>query len=407
MFFKYQGYDSFGSRVKGVIEASDIETAKIKLKQQKIIYEKLIIDNGVDFFDFKTLFSQKKTISSLLLSSISKDLSIYLNAGISLPNSVKLINERYKNDKQMDQFFASVLSFLNEGKNFFTSLETQTVIKLPEFYLQSIKVSEDGGILQDVLLELSNYLIKEYKLEKQISQAMIYPSFIIVISVLMVAFMLSFIVPKITDIFAQSNQELPEITTFVISCGNFMSNNYISLAFFVIVFIFLFNILLQKLEHFRYSFDNFLLHFPLVGNIIELNELSRFSYMNAILLKSGVSVVVAFKMSSNTLGNSVLRKLFSDASNKVVEGERLSKILEANKIYPLDIAFIQAIAIGEETSQLEPILQNLAELYSSKNSDKLHSFLTLLEPALMLLVGGIIGFIVIAMLLPIFSMSVG
>jgi type II secretory pathway component PulF len=406
MFFRYSGYDVVGAKVKGIVEASDIETAKIKLKQQKIIYQKLQLDGG-EFFDVRTIFNRKKTISSLLLASISKDLSIYLNAGISLPNSVKLINERYKNDKQMNQFFVLILAYLNEGKNFFTSLETQSIIKLPEFYLQSIKVSEDGGILKDVLLELSNYLIKEYKLEKQIKQAMIYPIFIIVVSVFMVAFMLSFIVPKITDIFIQTGQELPPITTFVIGCGNFMSNYYLSIAVFLAIFIFIFTSLLQKLKEFRYSFDNFLLHIPLIGNIIELNELSRFAYMNAILLKSGVPVVLGFKMSSNTLNNSVLRELFSDASKRVVEGERLSKILEINQKYKLDIAFIQAIAIGEETSQLEPILENLAELYSSKNSDKLHSFLTLLEPMLMLLVGGIIGFIVIAMLLPIFSMSVG
>jgi general secretion pathway protein F/type IV pilus assembly protein PilC len=129
--------------------------------------------------------------------------------------------------------------------------------------------------------------------------------------------------------------------------------------------------------------------------------------MNAILLKSGVPVVQAFKMSSNTLNNAVIKNLFTEASLKVVEGERLSKILELSKIYKIDIAFIQAIAIGEETSQLTSVLENLAELYSSKNSEKLGSFLTLLEPMLMLIVGAIIGFIVIAMLLPIFSMSIG
>jgi general secretion pathway protein F/type IV pilus assembly protein PilC len=127
--------------------------------------------------------------------------------------------------------------------------------------------------------------------------------------------------------------------------------------------------------------------------------------MNSILIKSGVPVVQAFKLGSNILKNSVIKNLFISASKKVVEGEKLSTILDNSKIYKIDIAFIQAVAIGEETSQLSKILQNLAELYSTKNKDKIAIFLTLLEPMFMLIVGGLIGFIVIAMLLPIFSMS--
>ncbi len=405
MFFKYSGYDNFGKKISGKIEANDITTVKQKLKQKKIIYETLSEDQK-DIFELFKLEKRYK-IPALQLASVSKDLSIYLNAGISLPNSIKLINERYKTDKKMNPFFESIVTLLNEGKNFYTALESQNNVLIPEFYLQSIKVSEDGGILKDVLLELSNYLIKEHKLKKQISQSMTYPVFIIVVSIFMVSFMLSFIVPKITNIFIQNGQELPPITTIVISAGNFMGEHFLSIAILFAMFIFAFGVALKQLDEFRYNFHNFLLKIPFIGNIIELNELSRFAYMNAILLKSGVPVVQGFKMSSNTLGNDVLKKLFSEASQKVVEGERLSKILDTSKIYKIDIAFIQAIAIGEETSQLTSVLENLAELYSSKNSDKLGSFLTLLEPMLMLIVGGVIGFIVIAMLLPIFSMSIG
>jgi len=128
--------------------------------------------------------------------------------------------------------------------------------------------------------------------------------------------------------------------------------------------------------------------------------------MNSILIKSGVPVVQSFNLSSNILKNSVIKKLFLEASAKVVEGNRLSNILDNSSIYKIDIAFIQAVAIGEETSGLSEILENLAELYTTKNQDKISTFLTLLEPMFMLIVGGIIGFIVVAMLLPIFSMSI-
>jgi general secretion pathway protein F/type IV pilus assembly protein PilC len=405
MLFKYKGYDANGNKVSAKLEAGDLHTAKLKLKQKKIIFTD-IKEDSYSFFE-KLKIKKRYKLPVSVLSSFSRDLSIYLNSGISLLNSIKLINERYKNDKKLAPFFESVISLLDEGKNFYTSLETQNIVELPEFYLQSIRISEDGGILEDVLLELATYLDEQYKLKKQISSAMTYPVFIIVVSILMVGFMLSYIVPTITSIFADNGQALPEITQFVVNTGEFMNQNFPTLLIGFLVLILLFSTLMKKSYKFKYLVDKFLLKVPFLGSLIELNELSRFAYMNAILIKSGVPVVQSFKMGANILNNLVIKELFNDASLKVVEGEKLSRILDASKIYKVDIAFIQAIAIGEETSQLTKVLQSLAELYSSTNKDKMDKFLALLGPLLMLLVGTIIGFIVIAMLLPIFSMSIG
>jgi general secretion pathway protein F/type IV pilus assembly protein PilC len=405
MLFKYKGYDANGNKVSAKLESSDLHTAKLKLKQKKIICTD-IKEDSYSFFE-KLKIKKRYKLPVSVLSSFSRDLSIYLNSGISLLNSIKLINERYKNDKKLAPFFESVISLLDEGKNFYTSLETQNIVELPEFYLQSIRISEDGGILEDVLLELATYLDEQYKLKKQISSAMTYPVFIIVVSILMVGFMLSYIVPTITSIFADNGQALPEITQFVVNTGEFMNQNFPTLLIGFLVLILLFSTLMKKSYKFKYLVDKFLLKVPFLGSLIELNELSRFAYMNAILIKSGVPVVQSFKMGANILNNLVIKELLNDASLKVVEGEKLSRILDASKIYKVDIAFIQAIAIGEETSQLTKVLQSLAELYSSTNKDKMDKFLALLGPLLMLLVGTIIGFIVIAMLLPIFSMSIG
>jgi len=404
MLFKYSGYANNGKKTKGKIEAVDLQNAKSKLKQKNILLTK-IEEDRFNFFG-QINFKRKYKISPLSLANISRDLSIYLKSGISLLNAIKLINEQYKKDKKLNPFFESIISFLDEGKNFYTALSMQKIIILPEFYLQSIKISEDGGLLQGVLLELSTYLKEQDKLKKQISQAMTYPIFIIVVAFFMVGFMLSFIVPKITAIFEQNNQALPPITQFVIDLGNFVSNYYsLILATIVLVIIFIIYSL-KKFANFKYKVDKFLLKIPFIGKLIELGELSRFAYMNSILIKSGVSVVQSFKMGANILKNSVIKNMFIDASSKVVEGEKLSVILDKNDTYNIDIAFIQAIAIGEETSSLSEVLNNLSELYATANQDKINKFLSLLEPMLMLLVGSAIGFIVVAMLLPIFSMSI-
>lgn len=405
MLFKYSGFNSSGKLEKGKIEADTINTAKGQLKAKKIIV-KTIDEDSLSFLGNFSL-KRKSKLKPLALSSISRDISIYLKSGISLINALKLIHHRYKNDRVLNPFFVSIISFMDEGKNFYTALSIQKAIKLPEFYLQSIKISEDGGMLQDVLVELADYLKEQDKLNKQVISAMTYPAFIIAVSFLMVGFMLSFIVPKITSIFENNQQQLPAITEFVIGAGDFVNSYYHIILLSIVVFITIFTYTLKSIPAFKYKFDKFLLSLPFFGSVIEIGELSRFAYMNSILIRSGVPVVQAFKLGANILNNSVIKTLFMTASDKVVEGEKLSNILDNSKIYKVDTAFIQAVAIGEETSQLSQILQNLSELYSTKNKDKIGIVLTLLEPMFMLIVGGIIGFIVIAMLLPIFSMSLG
>lgn len=404
MLFKYKGYDNLGKKLSASIEADNMELAKLKLKSKKIIVTD-ISTSALGFVD-KLFQSSKKNIPVLTLAVISRDLSIYLDSGISLLNAIKLINERYKKDKLLSPFFVSVMTFLDEGKNLYTSFEMQKAIKLPDFYLQSIKIAEDGGILQTVLIELSDYLKEQYTLNKQISQAMTYPVFIIFVSIGMVAFMLSFIVPKITAIFQNNGQELPAVTKFVIGAGDFINDYYYILFIAIVIVVSFFIYMMKNSYSFKRKIDSFTIHIIGIGKVIEISELARFSYMNAILIKSGVPVVQAFQMGANILNNLILKELFLDASKKVVEGEKLSTILDNSKIYKVDVAFIQAVAIGEETSQLNKVLENLAQLYSTQNKDKISSFLALLEPMLMLLVGGIVGFILVAMLLPIFSMSI-
>lgn len=402
MLFRYSGFDSNGLKVKSKLEASNLEEAKAKLKARGVLHTSLEEEN---FTFSKISFKSKKTIKLADLSYISRDLSIYLNSGISLIQSIDLLKQRYKNDKVLGSFFESVATYLDEGKTFYLALDSQNVLKLPEFYKQSIKISENGGLLESVLMELSTFLKEQDRIKKQVGSALAYPLFILFISFFMVGFMLSFIVPKITGIFTQINQELPASTKIVIALGDFFSQNYPYIVFAIIVLVTGFITLLKQSLSFKYAFDKLCLKVPFFSKMIEQGELSRFSYMNSILIKSGVPIVQAINLSANILKNSVIKRVFIEASKSVVEGKKLSVLLSSNKIYKIDEAFIHSIAIGEDTSKLSQILNNLASLYNEANKDKTDIFLSLLEPIFMLFVGITIGFIVISMLLPIFSMN--
>ncbi len=403
MIFKYKGINQEGKKLSDSVEANSLDEAKSKLKSQGIIYQSIKEDSPSFFQNLS--FSSKYKIPPKELAALSRELSMYIRSGISIVSALKIVQTHYEKNKKMKLFLTTVSTHLDEGQNFYTALDLQTIVELPPFYKESIKVSESGGILDEVLLELSRFLKEQDRIHKEIKGAFAYPSFMIVISLVMIAFMLTFVVPQITGIFESMDQELPAPTQFVIAAGEFFSNNFRLLLGIIFFSVALFVFLKKKVYSFAYAVDKFMLRLPLFGTIILKSELARFSYIASLLTRSGVPFVQTINLSANILNNRVIKELFLDSSKKVVEGKLLSKALQEHPT-KIDNAFIQSIALGEETSQVESVLTNVSELYFEENRDKISLLLTLLEPALMLFVGGSIGFIVSAMLLPIFSMSI-
>jgi len=403
MLFKYKGINSKGAKEAGNIEAENKNEAFLRLKQRGI-FASSIKKQRTSIIE-KLNFRKKEKINPNLLSRLSKDISIYLDAGISIVSTIKLAANQNKKNKKVASFLNSITTYLDEGKSFGTSLEAQKIYEIPNFFIQSVKISENGGILSEVLEEMSKFLKDSEKTKKQVKSSLFYPGFILAVAFLMIAFMVTIIVPKITSLFEQMGQELPAITIFIVNLSNFLSNNWLLLVGILIVTVSIFNAALRFNQPFRYSIHLFLLKVPFFSRIILTNELARFSYMMSVLLKSGVSFVQGISLCANVLDNEVIKKVFKAASIKVVEGGKLSQTLTQSSY--IDEAFVQAIVLGEETSELQKILYNMSKLYFEENSDRLKLFLSLLEPALMLFVGAAVGTIVVAMLLPIFSMNIG
>jgi len=404
MIFKYKGIDEAGNRVSDKVEALSLSEAKSKLKANKIIYESIQEEN-VSIFDALNV-SMRYKIKPKELASLSRELSMYIRSGITIVSALKIMQTHYEKNRKMRLFLSSVSTHLDEGKNLYTALDSQRVVALPEFFKHSIKVSESGGMLDEVLLELSRFLREQEKITKEVKSAFAYPTFMIFVSLVMVAFMLSFVVPQITGIFESMHQELPTPTKAVVAMGDFFRDNIKIIFASIVLFVAVFTVLMKKSYAFAYGVDGLILKLPFFGEIAQKSELARFSYMASLLTRSGVPFVQTINLSANILNNLVLKEFFINASTKVVEGKLLSNAINSSKT-KIDNAFVQAIALGEETSQIQSVLTNISELYFEENREKITLLLTLLEPALMLVVGGSIGFIVAAMLLPIFSMSIG
>lgn len=405
MQFHYKGLNGTGELLSDTIEALTIDEAKMKLKTLGIFYSEILESKG-SLLDILSLFRERKMASSLL-ARLSRDLAVYLNAGIPLSRALNLLKHQNHKRLRMERFFENLITLINEGKSFAQALAAQEHYTLPVFYIGTLKISEDRGILAEVLNELSLYLTLQESIKKQLTQALIYPSFIIGVSLLMISFMLTVVVPKITAIFESSGQSLPLLTQIVIATAHLFTQYWFLLGTGVLGAVGYFSYMMATNSRFKRRVHGFILNLPIVGNMVETADLARFCTISSLLIRSGIPVVNTIKLSCITLSSEVIKELFEHASIKVVEGSSLSRALTNNEGYTLDESFVEAVAIGEETSTLASMLEHLSTFYIDTNKDKISLFLSVLEPTLMLIIGSIIGVIVTAMLLPIFALNLG
>ena len=402
MLLKYKGFDKTGKRVKGTINANSIEEAGQKLRSQGIFYEKLVATKE---FSLESL--TKRQMSGELLATFSKELSSYLNSGMTILTALKLLENQHEDEKKYLSFLNSLNTMIDEGKSLYHALNSQKVYVLPEFYMQSLKIAGESGKMVEVLTNMGNFFSAQNKVKKQVKGAMVYPTIIFTVAIAMTSFLIAFVVPKITEIFEDTDQALPPITQFVLNLSDFLTTYYIHLIVGISLVVFIFKISYKKLDSFHSFMDSIYLRLPIFGTLIQNHELGRFSYILSLMLNSGVAYAQAVKLSTASFGNYKLRGLFEDASLKVQEGNKLSNSLLMVKSVKLKRNFMQSLALGEESSEVANILDNISKLYAEDNEDKLKILLGLLEPFMMLFIGVVVGVIVSAMLLPIFTMTQG
>jgi general secretion pathway protein F/type IV pilus assembly protein PilC len=402
MLFKYKGFDKAGKRVKGTVTAATTEEAGQKLRSQNIYYESLTPTREFTLDTFS-----KRQMPGEMLANFSRELSSYLNSGMTILTAIRLLENQHEGEKKYVSFLNSIKTMIDEGKSLYLALETQKVYTLPEFYVQSLNIAGQSGKMVEVLTNMGNFFSAQNKVKKQVKGAMVYPTVIFTVAIAMTSFLIAFVVPKITEIFEDTDQELPPITQFVLGISDFLTHYYIHLIVGIVLVIFFFKLAYSKVDAFHRFWDGLLLKLPLLGPLIQNHELGRFSYILSLMLDSGVAYAQAVKLATASFGNYRLKELFESASVKVLEGNKLSNALQLSRGVKLKRNFLQSLALGEESSEVANILDNISHLYAEENEEKLKLLLGLLEPLMMLLIGTIVGVIVSAMLLPIFTMTQG
>ncbi len=384
--YKYRGYDQGGSETEGIIEADGQRDAASKIKTRGI-FPKEITEASAGKKNI--LF---KKLSPLLLPSITRSLSTLLSAGVPLIDAIASISAEQKGDWR--NMLTDIRERLSGGASLARAMQAYPAV-FPGFYTGMIEAGENSGKLTDVLLKLADYIENEIKIKDRVKTALIYPAFMFCVSFFVIAFLFTFVIPKITSIFEGASASLPFITVVLIWISDgFKEFWWLLLALCVGV-----SFLFRKLkETKREMLDSILLKDP-SGILMGLYML-RFSMTMGFLLSGGLPILNAMQLTSKATGNSVLESRIMSAQDLVSQGAKLSTSLEG---FPPTL--LQIIATGEQTGNLPEVLKRTAESYEAEFDRKLQRAISLLEPSIILLMGLVVLFIVLAVLLPIFDLN--
>ncbi len=394
--YYYKGYDLTQNEVSGTIEAKNLEEAKKTLSGKSIVYT-----NINRKLNLRTLGKNK--LSDEVLSAILKDLSTYTASGITISNALKLCAVQYRKNDTIKAYLDRIIQRLEEGVSFYRSLEADSIIKLPQYVLQTIKMAEEGAFLQRAFASLHTAIFQKIIFAAEIKKALAYPSFIVFASVILLGVMFTVAVPVMVETFAKTSCELPTITKIVIAISDFVGKyQYPLIAFMILAPIGAITLVKTNEKVALALAKTQISLWPIKGFFIR-SELSKFLFVVSMLANAGVTMSRAFRLSIDAIDNIYLKKLFLKVSDSISEGTPLSKALL--KYAPMDEALIQTIYLGEESGSLAATMLTLSEMYAEQNKRKVTMFITLLEPMLMLVVGSFVGIVLIAMLLPIMSIS--
>lgn len=401
--FGYQAKNSVGQLVQGELEANTQQEAIIRLRAQQLIPTKLTM-----LAKTKAKAGPKPLPSAGMFASVKgKDLQIFtrqfatlINAGIPVVDSLKILSEGLR-PGLLKEAGAQVKTNIESGRSLADSMALVPNV-FDKLYVNMIKAGEEAGILDGILQRLASYMEKSEKIKGQVKGALIYPCVIIVVAMLVIAGILIFIIPKFMEFFNQAGKEPPALTMMVVSLSNSLTQNWQMWLGIVIVGPILVGQYL-KTDDGANTFDRFILKAPVFGEVVQKSSIARLTRTLSTLLTSGVGLIEAIEIAAKTSGNIVIEQALIRCKDSVTQGRPFAAPLGKEKAFPEMV--VQMISIGEQSGTLDVMLGKIADFYEDEVETAVKAMTSLLEPLLMVFLGGIIAVLVIAMYLPIFNMA--
>ena len=396
--FNYVAVNKQGKREKGIIEAVDEQDLKKKLRLKG-----LILVNSI-----KSTKSQRKSkgfkfqssVNSYDLTLITRQMATMLESGIALLRVISIIEKQAEKPK-LKEMFSQIKNDVSQGQTLSSALAKNPKY-FDKLYVSMVKAGEASGSLDVVLVRLAKSKEDSEELKGRVKGAMIYPVIVVAVSFIIVYGLMSFVVPRFVEMFAGAGMKMPALTQVVINISAVMAKFWHVILVAVVGGIFLL-IKTIKTPKGKEKFDKFILKIPMIGTLLRKVSVARFTRTMATLLSSGVPILLAFDIASETSGNTVISKAVVLARNSIKEGNTIAKPLEQSGEFPVMVT--QMIEVGEESGTITEMLNKISDFMETDIKQGIQGLVAAMEPLAIVIMAVLVGTIVIALFLPLFSIS--
>jgi type IV pilus assembly protein PilC len=334
------------------------------------------------------------------LALFTKQFSMMIENGIPMLQALQLLKEQQKKEA-FCEIIGKIIKSIEEGSNLSDALEPYPRV-FDSLYVAMARAGEASGRLDKILRQLVTYIEKAAKLKSQVKSALTYPSLIVVVSIGVIAILMVFVVPSFAEQFQESGQELPGLTQMVISMSNFFMNEWhkmlIGLVLAALGLRYYYNT-----DRGRGVIDRLILKAPIIGDVMRKIAIGRFCSTMATMLSSGVSILEALNICAASSGNKTVEEFVQTVKDEISKGESFSEPLMQSELFPKMVSSM--VAVGESTGTLDEALAKVTEIYDDEVDAAVSAMMSMIEPAMIVIIGSIVGFILIAMYLPIFDMA--
>ncbi len=398
MKFYYKGKTKEGAVVDGTKETDNKFSLGRELKASGIFVTEIKEVKDKKSFNLGNIsFLQKVKIEEKII--FTRNLAGMITAGLSLARALQVLEKQSKNPK-LKNVINSLVSEINSGGNLSSGMEKAPDV-FSALFVSMVRAGEESGSLAQSLKEVGVNLEKTYELRKKVKGAMTYPSIIVGAIALVGVLMMIYVVPTLTKTFIEMGIELPPTTKLIIFTSNALKNNILIILIGVVGLVVGVRFLL-KTAKFKRFFDYFVLKIPVVGIIVKEVNSARTARTLTSLLFAGVSITKAIEITKDVLQNSRYKEVLDNAISRIEKGEALSSVFkERTDLYPIMVG--EMMEVGEETGKLSDMLSDIARFYEEEVDSKTKNLSTIIEPVLMVLIGGAVGFFALSMISPMYS----
>ena len=398
--FIYKAKSAPAKIKEGKIEAENKHQAAVKLSSMGFFVLSLEEETAAFIKRSKGRFRFFKSIRLRDLSNFTRQLSNLLDSGLTMLNGLGILIDQCENP-YLRQIIGLIRDDVRGGATFSAALAKYPKV-FSVLYVSMVASGEISGSLEDVLRRLSDFMEKDEESISKVRSSMAYPALMAFVGFVTIFVLLSFVAPRLTAIFVDLGQALPLLTKILIAISSLFARFWILIIVAIIITTTAFNRWLKTKDG-KAAFDAIKLKTPLIGSFIEKVEIARFGRTLGTLIGNGVPIIQSLGVASSTVGNILIRQDMETAKKDVVEGASLSVSMRKSTHFPVMV--INMIAVGEESGMLEKSLFKIADSYDIEIDRTIKTITSLLEPGLILFMGMVVGFIVIAMLLPIFQLN--